>query len=140
MSIPDKMKSAIGFLLNQAARKIREESEIAISAYEVTPRMSGIMLLLSEHGPMSQLAAGDALEIDRTTMVQLIDALEAKGWVKRRVDANDRRKHALEITPAGAKAQLKLKATLTDVEAKILKNLSKAEVEQLARLLQKILS
>ena len=39
--------------------------------------------------------------LDRTTMVALIDELEQAGLVRRRTHPDDRRKNAVELTPAG---------------------------------------
>lgn len=52
----------------------------------------------------SQRALSDQLGIDPSDLVGLLDVLEAAGYVERRRDPADRRRHAIEITVDGAEA------------------------------------
>src|SRR5262245_8838006 len=47
-----------------------------------------------------------------SSVVGLIDGLEERGWLARRVDSNDRRVNVLVLTPAGKKAREELLAGL----------------------------
>src|SRR5512143_2011426 len=51
--------------------------------------------------PPSQLEAAQRLSIDRTTMVDLLDELDAKGLVERRPDPADRRRNIVALTETG---------------------------------------
>jgi DNA-binding MarR family transcriptional regulator len=50
---------------------------------------------------MSQQAVAQALGIDRTTIVGLVDALEREGWVLRERNPSDRRAYAPKLSPKG---------------------------------------
>ena len=54
--------------------------------------------------PPSQRALSDHLGMDPSDLVGLLDVLEAAGFVARRRDPADRRRHAIEITDAGREA------------------------------------
>ena len=50
---------------------------------------------------MSQVEIGGRLNIDRNTVVLLLDDLEALGCVTRRRDQRDRRAHCVSLTETG---------------------------------------
>ena len=56
--------------------------------------------------PMSQLA--EALACDRSNVTGLVDRLEARGLVRRRPSAQDRRVKALQLTPRGSRLRAQL--------------------------------
>jgi DNA-binding MarR family transcriptional regulator len=60
--------------------------------------------MITEFEPMTQAALGEALRIDRTTMVALIDELEARGYVQRKRHPDDRRAFLVHPTKAGLAA------------------------------------
>jgi MarR family transcriptional regulator, organic hydroperoxide resistance regulator len=72
---------------------------------------------------------------------KLVDRLEAEGYCRRRPNPRDRRSSLLELTPAGtalmAAAERVVEARLDDLLAS---RLSRADIAELAALLQKLLS
>ena len=66
------------------------------------PRHLIALKLLAEHGPMSQHAVGTALSLDPSNVVGLLNELEERGLVTRRRDPADRRRHIVELSPAGS--------------------------------------
>jgi DNA-binding MarR family transcriptional regulator len=64
-----------------------------------------VLDLIIESGPMTQKALGTALRIDRTTMVALVDDLEARGLAERRRHPRDRRAFLVTATPLGREAK-----------------------------------
>lgn len=60
-----------------------------------------VLSYLAEGGKISQQDMSDALGIDRSEVVRLIDSLEQAGYVVRTRDSDDRRKYRLTITDAG---------------------------------------
>ena len=70
----------------------------------LTPASFNLLMLL-KHGAeaqsLTQQALGQHLVASAANMTELIDRLEAKGWI-RRVPGKDRRSKLLTITPKGA--------------------------------------
>lgn len=60
-----------------------------------------MLVVLDNAGPGSQQQAARRLGVDRTTMVALLDGLEAKGLVTRHPDDADRRRNVVGLTQAG---------------------------------------
>ena len=87
---------------------------------------------------MSQLQAAGRLRVDRTTMVALLDALEAKGLVARRADAGDRRRNLLEVTTDGQTTLATALCASDEAERRLLPELDDAESAQLRALLTRL--
>jgi DNA-binding PadR family transcriptional regulator len=65
-------------------------------------------------------------------MVAIIDALEAKGIIARRPDAEDRRRNVVELTPAGQDILRQATAASDAAEAELLASLSPEEASSSA--------
>jgi DNA-binding MarR family transcriptional regulator len=78
--------------------------------------------------------------IDRSTMVVLIDELEAKGLAKRRSRPADRRAREVAITPKGQQLLRQGRQMATQVEDEVLRGLSSTERRQLLKLLRQTLN
>jgi DNA-binding MarR family transcriptional regulator len=91
---------------------------------------------LREHAHATQQALGDSLHLDANTCVLLLNVLEADHLVQRRRDPHDRRRHLVEITPAGRDAVERADRALESVEDQVLAALSGEERATLRRLLQ----
>src|SRR6266436_4125737 len=65
--------------------------------------LTQILLLgyVRDHGGVSQQELEKALLVDANGVVLLLNELEAAGFSIRRRDANDRRRHLVELTSAG---------------------------------------
>ena len=95
---------------------------------------------LREHQGTPQKALGLSLMLDPNNCVILLNDLDVHGYIERRRDPEDRRRHLVEITPAGLKALEKAEARMEDLEEEVLCNLSKAERAELHGLLVKALA
>jgi MarR family transcriptional regulator, transcriptional regulator for hemolysin len=78
--------------------------------------------------------------IDPSTMVSLIDQLEAEGLAKRRPRPTDRRAREVAITPKGRRVLERARELAMEVEVEVLGGLSGAERRQLLELLRRALS
>jgi DNA-binding MarR family transcriptional regulator len=82
-----------------------------------------------------QQELGATLMVDPNNCVLLLNELDDHGYVERRRDPQDRRRHIVAITAAGVKALRKAEAKLETLEGEVLSNLDAAEREQLRDLL-----
>jgi DNA-binding MarR family transcriptional regulator len=86
--------------------------------------------------PMGRLA--ETLACDASNVTGLVDRLEARGLVRRRPSAGDRRVKVLDLTPAGARLRARLLARMT-AHPLPLSRLSPTEQRTLVRLLEILL-
>jgi DNA-binding MarR family transcriptional regulator len=91
--------------------------------------------ILARNEGCLQQELGATLMVDPNNCVLLLNELDDHGYVERRRDPQDRRRHIVAITPAGVKALRKAEAKLEELEGEVLANLDPAEREQLRGLL-----
>jgi DNA-binding MarR family transcriptional regulator len=91
--------------------------------------------ILAKNEGCLQQELGATLMVDPNNCVLLLNDLDEHGFVERRRDPQDRRRHIVVITPAGTKALAKATAKLEELEGEVLANLDATEREQLRDLL-----
>ncbi len=79
----------------------------------------------------------DEMRCDASYITNLVDSLEALGYVERRVSSVDRRVKLVHLTPGGRAAQEAARAVIT-TPPKALDRLTVAEARTLARILAKV--
>ncbi|GII27471.1 MarR family winged helix-turn-helix transcriptional regulator [Planotetraspora mira] len=129
-----------GALLDHLARRVRLRSETVLAPLGLRPRHLIALTVLRESAGSTQQALAATLEMDGTNIVGLLNDLEAENLVARRRSPEDRRRHVVELTDAGAKRLAKAEFALAAVEDEVLGALSEAQRESLYCLLQKALA
>jgi DNA-binding MarR family transcriptional regulator len=94
---------------------------------------------LLKHEGVTQQELGDAMLMDDNTVVLLLNELEAAGFSVRRRDPGDRRRHIVEITPAGRRAIEKAEKAQEGIEEELLGDLSQDERAMLKNLLSRVM-
>jgi DNA-binding MarR family transcriptional regulator len=122
-------------LLDHLARVGRRAAELSMSPGGLRPRHLIALRLLSEQGPVSQQGLADALSLDPSNVVGLLNELEERGLITRRRDPADRRRHIVELSVAGENELACTQARLALVEDELLSALTAEERETLYRLL-----
>jgi DNA-binding MarR family transcriptional regulator len=129
--------SSSAVLLAQLGRTAKRWFGAVLAPLELKPPQLGALDRLRS-GPMSQQALGDALDIDASNLVALLNDLEAKALITRRRDPDDRRRHIVEITETGVECLADVGAAVADVEARLLVALDDEQRAQLQELLTTI--
>ncbi|MGZ4333082.1 MAG: MarR family winged helix-turn-helix transcriptional regulator [Gaiellaceae bacterium] len=135
---PEELVSSAVFLLKRLGMSAKERS---LAGYEETglhPYHHAILAVLDEGSRETQGAIADALGYDRGQLVGLLDELEAARLVERRRDPNDRRRHVVQMTPAGRKALARLRTLSQRLEEEFLGPLNAQERKELHTLLLRL--
>jgi len=103
----------------------------------LTPASFGVLNFLGARDSAIQQEVGQAMGIDPSTMVALLDQLEKDGLAKRRPHPDDRRAREVVITQKGRRALEHGRELNAEVEEEVLSGLGKAERQQLLALLRK---
>ncbi len=115
-------------LLAHLAHVSRRDIDAALAGVDgLRPRLLVAMRLLRDHGPLAQGALGEALRLDPSNVVGLLNDLEARGLVTRQRDPADRRRHIVELSDAGRQTLARAEASLATVEERTLRGLSPEE-------------
>jgi DNA-binding MarR family transcriptional regulator len=89
------------YLLKHAQLRLADLTGPALAPFGINGRECAVLIAIDEQAPPSQHDIAQRMGVDRTTMVNLVDELEAKGLVERRPDLRDRRKNVVALTEAG---------------------------------------
>ena len=92
--------------------------DLELRPYNLTfPQYEALVLLhFSRDGALPLGRMGRRLMVHPATVTNTVDQLEAKGFVKRRPHAGDRRSILAQITPKGRKLAVEASAALVDVK------------------------
>ena len=99
------MADELGFHLRRALLASFRHFAHAVSAAEgITPGLYGMLQAIGNNPGLSQSALAIAMEVDRSSIVKVVDQLEQKGLIVRDASPSDRRRYRLQLTATGARA------------------------------------
>jgi DNA-binding MarR family transcriptional regulator len=124
-----------GALLDHLARRMRLRTEAVLAPLGLRPRHLVALTVLRARGGSTQQALAATLEMDGTNIVGLLNELEAAKLIERRRSPEDRRRHVVELTDAGAKQLAKVEVALAAVDEEVLGALDESQRETLYSLL-----
>jgi DNA-binding MarR family transcriptional regulator len=126
---------------------IRRAHQLAVAVFMeetgefgVTPVQFAILNALIEDPGEDQVTLAGRVAFDAATFGSVIHRLEAKGWVRREPDAEDRRRKLLWVTPDGERAAAAMKRSVAKAQVRILGPLDAAERDQFIALLEKLVT
>lgn len=129
----------LGYLLKQAHLQFIEQANAALIPLGMNTRVWAALMSLDDEQGSSQAEIAQRLGIDRTTMVALIDELQARGLVAREMHPNDRRKNRIGLTREGSKFLQQGMLLVDDTERRFLAVLGKQKAQQLKKALQAVI-
>src|ERR1700732_481125 len=127
-----------GPLMQHLGRRLRSEGQAELSkTFGLRERHLIALTLLREFGEQSQGDLAGTLPADPTSLVGLLNELEAAGLVERRRTPRDRRRHTVALTSAGLCGRAAIKHALIRSEHRAVSGLDPTEQATLHALLQK---
>lgn len=135
---PAELGQFTGFLLNWLGARSRERFMTVLEPHGLHPRDFGVMVVLGSRPGVTQHELADSSEVDRSSLVAVLDGLEARGLAERRAHAEDRRKRAVHLTAKGEATLATLQGEARDVGRELLDPLDAGERKELQRLLRKL--
>jgi DNA-binding MarR family transcriptional regulator len=134
------LPSLLGYMLRRTQSAVFGDFAATFSkaGEALTPGEFGLLVLVDRNAGLSQMALARALGIDRSTLVPILDRLQARGLLMRHRSPTDGRTHALALTPTGEKALARFARLVRAHEKRIASGLSSAETRTLIELLEKV--
>ena len=106
---------------------------------ETTSVQFAALTVLDQRPGASQRDLGHALDLDRSTIADLVARMARRGLIQRERDADDRRRNVLQLTAAGRDELARLRPRVETIELTLTAGLSPRERDQLRRLLHRAL-
>jgi DNA-binding MarR family transcriptional regulator len=135
---PRQLAQYSGFLLNWVATRSRTRFAVALAAEGLHPREFAALNIVAARPGLTQHDLAAAAEIDASTLVATLDALERRGLAERRILPQDRRKRAVHLTAAGESALARGRALAREVGDELFGALTAEERRRFELLLRKL--
>lgn len=134
----DLLPSLIGYNLRRAQTAVFQDFSRSLKTCDITPGQFGVLVLIEANSGLNQTRLGNALGIDRSTVVAVIDRLEGRGLVLRAPAPTDRRSYALRLSDQGRALLHRARGLVETHEKRIAQDLTPAEQKQLNALLSRL--
>jgi DNA-binding MarR family transcriptional regulator len=135
---PTTATGSIGLLTKLSKVVFRRATEETIGLK--LKQLMALESLSDQEGACLQQGLAEMLMLDANNCVLLLNELDDAGYVERRRDPQDRRRHIVEITPAGEATLAEGERRLEDLEDEVLNKLTADERRRFHDLLAKALA
>ena len=134
---PARTEPDLSFLLDHTSHVLRSKMSAALAEIGLTARMHCVLVhALEEERTQIQLA--EIGDMDKTTMVVTVDALEEAGLAERRPSSTDRRARIIAVTDEGARIAGQSQEIVDRVHRDALATLPGGDREALLRALKRL--
>ncbi|MFZ7091130.1 MarR family winged helix-turn-helix transcriptional regulator [Primorskyibacter sp. 2E233] len=129
-----------------AGHLIRRLHQISTQTFQARAKASGVDMTPVQYAALEAIEVNPGVDqatvaaliaYDRATIGGVIDRLEAKGLIQRRVSETDRRARVLTLTEDGARQLQVFRPIVAELQTTILQGLNKSEREMFLTLAQK---
>jgi DNA-binding MarR family transcriptional regulator len=116
--------------LNKVSKKYMDALAAKLGHIGIRRHYFLLVAIGEAKGKATQQVLADLLETDKVTMVSILDALARAGFIRRKVDRDDRRKHRIVLTPKAEKNLPKIRKVIAELNQSALSCLSGSLAEQ----------
>jgi len=128
----------LGYRLRRAQGAVHRDYLATIDELKLTQKQTAVMWLVMANPGVAQGVIGSTLDMDRATMMALVDRLEARGLLRRKQSAVDARRRELHATAAGLRLMELVRERIDQHETRMKRMFSAPELRTLERLLKRL--
>ncbi|EAE8110570.1 MarR family transcriptional regulator [Listeria monocytogenes] len=120
--------------------KTRANSEHLLKELDVSPQQGRMIVYLAEHAEKGLIQKELAAIFDRrgASITSMLQGLEKKGYIERKVPADNERQKRVYVLPKGQKLVESINDAFQNMEKELVAGLSPAEQTTFLRLLEKV--
>jgi DNA-binding MarR family transcriptional regulator len=133
-----ELDSILGFHIRLAYGAVYRHFTESFSDLGLTQKQVSVLWLIDDHPDISQAEIGRRLQIDRATIMAIINRLQKRGYVERGKSASDRRRQTLHLTPEGHEARINARQCILKHESWLKARFSDGETALLIEMLRRI--
>ena len=136
-----RLPRILGYHLRRTQLAIfRHFSRTVSTEEDITPGLFGMLQVIAANPGLGQSRLAEAMEVDRSAIVKVVDQLEGRGLIIRWPSLHDKRSNCLRLTAKGRKALRRMETRVLQHEDEFTEVLSAEERETLVRLLMRLYS
>jgi len=136
VAAPDR--DPLGLQLTRTARTVSRAFDAALGSVGGSLPQWLILVELKGRAHGNQRAIAEAVGVEGPTLTHHLNRMEAAGLITRRRNAENRRIHQVDLTPAGEALFLSLLEKVVDFDEELRRGFSERDVALLHRLLDRL--
>ena len=135
-----KVRESFSRLPGHLIRRVHQVSTAYFSEEcgDLTAVQYAALAAIGAHPGIDATRLSEIIYFDRSTIGDVLDRMEGKGWILRDSTPNDRRIKLLTLSPAGRTILQQVEPGIHRVQERLLTGLTAAEAKTLVRLLAKM--
>jgi len=132
------LPNLLGYCVRRAQIALWRDLTRSLGEVKVRPAEFSMMVLVDSNPGIAQIELANQLDVDKATIVGLVDQLQRQKWAMRRQSTVDRRRQGIYLTAFGARELRRLEKTMIEHEARFTRLFSHDELAQLFAYLRRI--
>jgi len=133
------LPQVLGYHLRRTQVAIfRHFSRTVGAEMDITPGLLGMLQVIEANPGLAQSRLAEAMEVDRSAIVKVVDQLEGRGLIVREPSPHDKRSYSIRLTSAGTSALRRMKTLMLRHEDEFTAVLTEEERRQLIELLGRL--
>lgn len=128
----------VGFHIRLAHGAVYRHFMESFAHLDLTQKQVSVLWLVSDHPGIAQTDLAQRLQMDRATVMAIVNRLQDRGYLERGRSLTDGRRQTLTLLPAGRTALSDAQKAILEHERWLTERFTKREVQQLVRLLTRI--
>ena len=128
----------LGFHIRLAHGAVYRHFTDTFSDLGLTQKQVSVLWLTEDNVGLAQADLCRLLQMDRATIMAIVNSLQKRGYIKRRPSKKDGRKQILELTKLGAKSLEQAKRAVKTHEKWLRSRFSESEIRTLIGMLKRI--
>jgi len=134
----DILPELLGYNVRCAQLALQRSFVRTMGNSEIGTGVFGLLVLAGANPGIAQIQVATHLNVDKASVVSMVDKLEETGWLVRRRALDDRRRYGLFLTAEGTRQLKLLKVQMQEREQSLVALYTDEERRQLIGLLQRM--
>lgn len=132
-------KDALGYLFGTSSKYYKRAVNKEMEKYDLTAVQCGVIRILLHEGELSQAEIADIFASDRATIGTVIQKLEEKHFIEKKLSISDRRSYVVSLTSKSREIAGVIDKASEKVTEKTLKGLTEEEKKTFYKVLDTII-
>jgi DNA-binding MarR family transcriptional regulator len=105
--------------IHKASRQIAVHFESSLAEMQVSPQEGHVLSYLRSYAPCRISEIARVFELKGSTLTSMLDRLEKRDLIRRRVNPDDRRSFVIELSRGGRRLANRIQQHVDEIEAQI---------------------